>query len=93
MHFELNEEQKLIRKMVRDLAENKVKPIAQAAGKEHRFPMGNFCEMGFFGLSFPDARWHLLNCLHCAKIVVCTRSHSPNRLPNRSTSCRATLPC
>ena len=37
MHFELNEEQKLIRKMVRDFAENnEVKPIAQEADKEHR---------------------------------------------------------
>jgi alkylation response protein AidB-like acyl-CoA dehydrogenase len=36
MHFELNEEQKLIRKMVRDFAENGVKPIAKEANKEHR---------------------------------------------------------
>jgi len=34
MHFELNEEQKLIRKMVRDFAENEVKPIAQEVDKE-----------------------------------------------------------
>ena len=33
MHFELNEEQKLIRKMVRDFAENEIKPIAQEADK------------------------------------------------------------
>lgn len=36
MHFQLNEEQKLIRKMVRDFAENEVKPIAQEVDKEHR---------------------------------------------------------
>ncbi|MFB0537651.1 MAG: acyl-CoA dehydrogenase [Anaerolineae bacterium] len=57
MHFELNEEQKLIRKMVRDFAENEVKPIAQEVDKEHRFPMENFRkmgELGFFGLPFPE---------------------------------------
>jgi alkylation response protein AidB-like acyl-CoA dehydrogenase len=57
MHFELNEEQKLIRKMVRDFAENEVKPIAQEIDKEHRFPMENFRKMGklgFFGLPFPE---------------------------------------
>jgi len=57
MHFELNEEQKLIRKMVRDFAENEVKPIAQEVDKEHRFPMETFRKMGklgFFGLPFPE---------------------------------------
>jgi alkylation response protein AidB-like acyl-CoA dehydrogenase len=57
MHFELNEEQKLIRKMVRDFADNEVKPIAQEIDKEHRFPMETFRKMGqlgFFGLPFPE---------------------------------------
>jgi alkylation response protein AidB-like acyl-CoA dehydrogenase len=57
MHFELNEEQKLIRKMVRDFAENEVKPIAQEVDREHKFPMENFRKMGklgFFGLPFPE---------------------------------------
>ena len=57
MHFELNEEQKLIRKMVRDFADNEVKPIAQQIDKEQRFPMENFRkmgELGFFGLPFPE---------------------------------------
>ena len=57
MHFELNEEQKLIRKMVRDFAENEVKPIAQEVDREHKFPMENFRkmgELGFFGLPFPE---------------------------------------
>jgi alkylation response protein AidB-like acyl-CoA dehydrogenase len=57
MHFELNEEQKLIRKMVRDFAENEVKPIAKEVDKEHRFPMETFRKMaklGFFGLPFPE---------------------------------------
>ncbi|MDH4136545.1 MAG: acyl-CoA dehydrogenase family protein, partial [Anaerolineae bacterium] len=57
MHFELNEEQKLIRKMVCDFAENEVRPIAKETDKEHRFPMENFRkmgELGFFGLPFPE---------------------------------------
>jgi alkylation response protein AidB-like acyl-CoA dehydrogenase len=57
MHFELNEEQNLIRKMVRDFSENEVKPIAQEADREHRFPMETFRKMaklGFFGLPFPE---------------------------------------
>jgi alkylation response protein AidB-like acyl-CoA dehydrogenase len=57
MHFELNEEQKLIQKMVRDFAENEVKPIAEEADREHRFPMETFRKMarlGFFGLPFPE---------------------------------------
>jgi len=43
--------------MVRDFAENEVKPIAQEMDKEHRFPMENFRKMGklgFFGLPFPE---------------------------------------
>jgi alkylation response protein AidB-like acyl-CoA dehydrogenase len=57
MHFELNEEQKLIRKMVRDFAENEVRPIAKEVDKEHRFPIETFRKMGklgFFGLPFPE---------------------------------------
>ena len=57
MHFELSEEQKLIRKMARDFAEKEVKPIAQEVDKEHKFPMENFRkmgELGFFGLPFPE---------------------------------------
>ncbi len=57
MHFELNEEQKMIRDMVRDFAEKEVAPKAQETDREHKFPMDTFKKMaglGFFGMPFPE---------------------------------------
>ncbi|WP_413544736.1 acyl-CoA dehydrogenase family protein, partial [Candidatus Symbiopectobacterium sp. NZEC135] len=38
MNFELNEEQTLIRNMVREFVDSDIKPIAAIIDKQHRFP-------------------------------------------------------
>jgi butyryl-CoA dehydrogenase len=50
MDFELNEEQKMIRKMVRDFAENEIAPIAQETDKSEQFPWEIIRKMGKLGL-------------------------------------------
>jgi butyryl-CoA dehydrogenase len=50
MNFELNEEQKMIRKMVRDFAENEIAPIAQETDKSEQFPWEIIRKMGKLGL-------------------------------------------
>lgn len=50
MDFELNEEQKMIRKMVRDFAENEIAPIAQETDKSGQFPWQIIRKMGKLGL-------------------------------------------
>ena len=50
MNFELTEEQKMIRDMVRDFAENEIAPIAAEIDEEERFPKEIFKKMGELGL-------------------------------------------
>jgi alkylation response protein AidB-like acyl-CoA dehydrogenase len=57
MDFELNEEQKMIRKMVRDFAENEIAPIAQETDKSEQFPweiIRKMGELGLMGLPFSE---------------------------------------
>ncbi len=57
MDFQLTEEQQLIRNMVREFAENEVKPIAAEIDKSHRFPeetVKRMAELGLFGLTIPE---------------------------------------
>ena len=54
MGYQLTEDQTLIRNMVREFAENEVKPIAAEIDKNHRFPtetVKRMAELGLFGLS------------------------------------------
>jgi len=50
MDFELNDEQKMIRKMVRDFAENEIAPIAQETDQSGQFPWEIIRQMGKLGL-------------------------------------------
>jgi alkylation response protein AidB-like acyl-CoA dehydrogenase len=50
MDFELTEEQRMIRDMVRDFAENEIMPIAAEIDREGYFPAENFKRMGELGL-------------------------------------------
>ena len=50
MDFTLTNEQKFVRKMVREFAVNEVEPIAADIDKEHRFPVENVKKMGEYGL-------------------------------------------
>ncbi len=57
MDFALNEEQELIRNMVREFAENEIKPIAAEIDKNHRFPaetVARMKELSLFGLALPE---------------------------------------
>ncbi|MBE6955869.1 MAG: acyl-CoA dehydrogenase [Ruminococcaceae bacterium] len=50
MDFHLTREQELIRKMLREFAENEVKPLAQEIDEEERFPMETVEKMAKLGL-------------------------------------------
>lgn len=57
MSFQLNEEQTLIKKMVREFAEQEVKPIAAELDRTHEFPtktVARMAELGLFGLTIPE---------------------------------------
>ncbi|GAB6037948.1 acyl-CoA dehydrogenase [Fundidesulfovibrio butyratiphilus] len=50
MSFNFTEEQQLIKNMVREFAENEVRPIAAEIDKNHRFPVETVKRMGEIGL-------------------------------------------
>ncbi|MFZ5968082.1 MAG: acyl-CoA dehydrogenase [Bacillota bacterium] len=50
MNFQLTREQEMVRKMVRDFAENEVKPIAAEIDENHRFPMETVEQMNRYGI-------------------------------------------
>ena len=57
MDFELNEEQKMIRKMVRDFAEKEISPLAQETDQSGQFPwqiIRKMGELGLMGLPFSE---------------------------------------
>ncbi len=59
MNFELGEEHELIRRTVREFAEEQVGPIAEEIDREHRFPyeiVEGLAELGLMGLPIPE-RW------------------------------------
>ena len=56
MDFRLTKEQLLVRKMVREFAENEVKPIASEIDEEERFPVETvekMAKLGMMGIYFP----------------------------------------
>ncbi len=57
MDFSLTEEQKMLRTMVRDLANKEVEPIAAEIDEEARFPtesIKKMAELGLMGIPFPE---------------------------------------
>lgn len=57
MNFQLSEEHEMIRKMVRDFAENEVAPTAAERDEEERFDQGIFnmmAELGLTGIPWPE---------------------------------------
>ena len=57
MNFELAEEHELIRRTVREFAEQRVAPVAEELDREHRFPyelVGELAELGLMGLPIPE---------------------------------------
>ncbi len=56
MNFDLTEEQRMIREMVRDFAEKELRPVAAAIDREHRFPaeqIKKMAELGLMGIVVP----------------------------------------
>jgi alkylation response protein AidB-like acyl-CoA dehydrogenase len=57
MDFELNEEQRMVRDMVRDFAQNEIAPRAAEVDKTEEFPADNIrrmAELGLLGLPYPE---------------------------------------
>lgn len=57
MDFELNEEQKMVRDMVRDLAQRELAPRAAEVDRTEEFPADNIAKMarlGLLGLPYPE---------------------------------------
>jgi len=57
MNFELNEEQRLVRDMVRDFAQQELAPSAAQVDKTEEFPAENIrkmAELGLLGLPYPE---------------------------------------
>ena len=58
MHFELNEEQKMLQQMVRDFAAQRLEPIAAEIDEAHRYPqetVAEMAEMGLLGMMAPES--------------------------------------
>lgn len=57
MDFQLNEEESMIQKSVRDFAEREIKPVAAELDKKEEFPIDilkKMADMELFGLPFPE---------------------------------------
>ena len=58
MHFELSDDHELLRRTVRDFAEQEVAPVAEELDREKRFPLDIVAKMGalgWMGIPFPEA--------------------------------------
>jgi short/branched chain acyl-CoA dehydrogenase len=57
LNLDLTEEQKLVRRTVRDFAERRVAPVAEELDREARFPyelVGELAELGLMGMTIPE---------------------------------------
>jgi alkylation response protein AidB-like acyl-CoA dehydrogenase len=57
MNFDLTDEQRNIRELVRDFAQNEVRPVAEELDREKRFPyeiVAKLGELGLMGMPFPQ---------------------------------------
>ena len=57
MNFDLTEEQALVRRTVRDFAEEKIAPVAEELDREHRFPyelVAELAELGLMGMPIAE---------------------------------------
>jgi butyryl-CoA dehydrogenase len=57
LSFELSEDQRAVREMVRDFAESEIRPIAAAIDESHEFPVATvkkMAELGLMGMVVPD---------------------------------------
>jgi short/branched chain acyl-CoA dehydrogenase len=57
MNFDLSSEHELVRKTVREFAEERVAPLAEELDREHRFPyelVSELAELGLMGMPIPE---------------------------------------
>jgi short-chain 2-methylacyl-CoA dehydrogenase len=57
MNFDLSSEHELVRKTVREFAEERVAPLAEELDREHRFPyelVAELAELGLMGMPIPE---------------------------------------
>src|ERR671938_661208 len=57
MHFEFDDEHRLLQRTVRDFAEQEVAPVAEELDREKRFPyeiVARMGELGWMGIPFPE---------------------------------------
>jgi short-chain 2-methylacyl-CoA dehydrogenase len=57
MNYELTEEQQLLRRTVRDFADSRVAPVAEALDREQRFPyelVGEMADLGLMGIPISE---------------------------------------
>jgi short/branched chain acyl-CoA dehydrogenase len=57
VNFDLPEEHKLLRRTVREFAEERIAPVAEELDREHRFPydlVAELAELGLMGIPFPE---------------------------------------
>ena len=57
MNFDLTDEQRDIQRLVRDFAQNEVRPVAEELDREKRFPyeiVAQMAELGWMGIPFPE---------------------------------------
>ena len=57
MNFDLNEDQQILQRTVREFARNRIAPQAEALDREHRYPkeiVAEMAEMGLLGVSVPE---------------------------------------
>jgi len=55
--YDLSEEHELVRRTVRDFAQERVAPVAEELDREHRFPyelMAELAELGLLGMTIPE---------------------------------------
>jgi alkylation response protein AidB-like acyl-CoA dehydrogenase len=56
-NYDLSEEHELVRRTVRDFAEQRVVPVAEELDREHRFPyelVAELAELGLMGMTIPE---------------------------------------
>jgi short-chain 2-methylacyl-CoA dehydrogenase len=57
VNFDLSDEHELIRRTVREFAEERIAPVAEELDREHRFPyelVSGVAELGLMGIPFPE---------------------------------------
>ncbi len=57
MNFELSEEHELLRRTVREFAEQRIAPVAEELDREHQFPyeiVAELAELGLMGIPIPE---------------------------------------